>query len=374
MYYRPLSYIVYFLAGCCLVFLVACSTQQSFTPSVRDLPPLAVDNELESAADALQLVEDYKLLMVTPAMAEYTDRFISTSMKPSQRAIELHRILRSQALLGVEYQLDDTLTAEQVFYKKSANCISFSNLYIALARYYGLDASYQLLRKHPQWSRSGLMVSMEIHVNIYVDLAGGSALIVDIDTNKGGQRGRPQLISDQLAKALFYTNLSVPALAEDNIRQSFGLMARAIQLAPTEDVLWSNIGAIYRRNQQYDAAETAYHTALKLNPDSFSAANNLVALYLHSQQSVLYQSALERVNKLRIQNPYYHFYLARQATENKHYHQAMVHLEDAMAIKSNDPEFIALKNQLDLQLSRPALSLLSDSQTSSAVNDSIQAD
>jgi Flp pilus assembly protein TadD len=328
------------------LLLNACSSTSRLGFSPLSLPPLQLDEGELSPSSALASVENYQLLTVSPEMIRYFDRYVSRSMPAQQRARMIHRVLSSPAFLAVEYERSKTLTAEQVFFSGAANCLGFANAYIALARQYGLNARYQLLEKHPEWTVQGEQIALEIHVNSLVRLRNAGELTVDIDRPGSRQAGRPAKVSDEVAKALFYNNLAIDQFSQGDQPGAYRLLVKAIQLAPDNAMLWSNLGVIYRNNQQYQHAENAYHNSLQLDPDTHTAITNLAALYQHTGQTEKYAKYFEKMSQLRLQNPYYHYYLARQAEQDNDYSTAINHINRAIKIKKDEADFAALLDQL----------------------------
>lgn len=340
---------VLLLLSAITLLLTACSSPSRLSLAPFSVAPLQLEGGTLSAPAALAAVEDYALLAVTPEMSHYFDRYVSLAMQPRQRARMIHTVLRSRAFLAVDYERHQTLTAAQVFASASANCLGFANAYIAIARHYKLKARYQLVEKHPEWTLQGDMVELDIHVNSRVRLRNAGELTVDIDRPGSRQAGRPVTISDQVAKALFYNNLAIDHFNQDDLPGAYRLMVKAIALAADQTILWSNMGVIYRTNGQYQDAENAYQQALRLDPDSFTATTNLASLYQRTAQTEKLASYVDKMTRLRQQNPYYHYYLARQAQQQNDYRNAIEHIGRAIALKSDEADFTQLLNQLHRQ-------------------------
>ena len=64
----------------------------------------------------------------------------------------------------------------------------------------------------------------------------------------------------------------------------------ALQLSPQMSHLWVNLGVVYRRADQHQAAEAAYLHALEVDSFDRSAMNNLMVLYdlLDREEEYLY--------------------------------------------------------------------------------------
>jgi tetratricopeptide (TPR) repeat protein len=283
-------------------------------------------------------------------------------MPERQRAQELLNTLVSPAFLDIEYERGDSLTAQQVFDKRAGNCISFANLYITLARHYGLNAGFQLIEKHPQWTLNGTIVSIDVHVNSIIKFTHGGGLIVDIGSSDLQQVRVGSVIDDREALALFYNNLSAEAYNRGRYLDAYKLVAKAIANAPQLELLWSNLGAIYRSNNQWSDAEQAYKQALSINPDSFTATNNLAVLYQKQQRITEAGIYAQQALKLRKKNPYYHFYLAQAANQQQEFLRAREHLLAAIRIKSDEPVFHQLLEQLQSQIEGLAINTSSANQ------------
>lgn len=334
-----------------LVFLLsACSISPRNSYTLSDIPPLFVQTGLLTANQAWANTGAFDLFALDEDVFAYVDRYVDVSMPPQQRAWMLHSILRSSAFLGIEYKPQSTYTAMQVYRKAEANCLAFANLYIALARHYGLKASYQMIESAPAWSRMNDVMAMNIHVNSVVHLPLNYMLVVDVGSDRGKELRAPRTISDKQAMALFYNNLSIDAYTNGDYPHAYGLIARAIDLAPDFAMLWSNLGALLRINQQLDDAEFAYRIALNIDGDYYTALNNLAVLFYRSGRMDQYDSILARIQSVRESNPYYHLLLAEQSVQDNQLLQATSHVRRAMELKHDDPEFQKLLDVINRRM------------------------
>lgn len=320
------------------------------TYSVSDLPPLLVDGRPLPAEAANEMVESIDPLALNEEIIEYTDAYIDAGMPALQKAQTLHTILRSRAFLGLDYDNSETYTAVEAFRMRRANCVGYANLYIALARHYGLKANYQMVEQFPEWGRLGDVLAVTIHVNSLVELPAGYHLMVDIGGNTARPYREPRVIDDARAKALFYNNLAMKAFVNGDTETAYGLIARAIALAPDLGLLWSNLGAIFRNNQQLEEAESIYRVALEVDDTLYTVFNNLAILYDQTGRYEARDRALAQIKTVRERNPYYHYALAVQSVEADDYAGAHKHLLRAMSLKSDEPTFRTLLDLIDHQL------------------------
>lgn len=346
----------------CLVLLAVCSActnnPSTFIPA-NQIPSLQMSDNVMTANQVLAQQKPGSIVVITTAMKDYFDQYIYEGIDKKQGSRLLQNLLLSPAFLDIEYMRSDNFTASEVFDLRSANCISFSNLYIAMARHYGMDASYQLIEKYPQWAKDGNLVFMDIHVNASVKLSNSQRYLVDIsqpDANdQTQQKGTAKLIDDEVASALFYSNLSVRAFAAGDIVEAYKMIVWSLHLASDQAMFWSNLGPIYRANSQFKDAEKAYLMALKLDPQSYSVLNNLAVLYREMDRGDDYENYLAKTLALRQKNPYFYFHLAHVSKEEGDYQQAIKHLRKAIKLKDDVPEFYDLLDFLSNQLERLAI-------------------
>jgi tetratricopeptide (TPR) repeat protein len=323
--------------GFLVLALSACSTHTAYLPSTGDLPPLHVGAEELTPAAALATTATPPLLETSDEMRAFVDRYISGSQR--QRLRSLHQGLQSPAMVGVDYDPAADGTASQVFESGAANCLSYAHLFVAMARYAGLDAHYLSVSLRPEWSRHGKQVALRKHVNVAVKLRNGEEYVVDIDPVSRSRIGSARVLKDHEAAALYHGNLAMDALLLQDLEAAYAHAVRALSLGPRIDFLWVNLGAIYRQSQQYGAAEAMYQAALAINPASRSAMNNLAVLY-HAQGDFEKAKLWEdQVLKRQEQNPFYHYHLGETAEAAGDLDTALTHYLSAIDLKKSEAEF-----------------------------------
>ena len=58
-----------------------------------------------------------------------------------------------------------TLTASEAFHTRRGNCLTFSNMFVAMARYAGLNAWYREVEIDPEWNSREDTLLVSLHVN-----------------------------------------------------------------------------------------------------------------------------------------------------------------------------------------------------------------
>lgn len=340
-----------------LPLLAACASAPSPAPKVAALAPLqTAQGPIEiRAVPALAPTPD--LLALDPEMRTFVGRYAGTAMGRRERLLSLHRAISGSATLGVDYDPAAEGTAADAFHRQTANCLSYANLFVALAREAGLDARYQWVEVRPQWTRLGERIAVRLHVNAAVHMNNRDRYMVDIDPLPSRDIAGTREISDRDAQALFHSNIAMDALSREALVEAWTHAVRALQLSPAMSHLWVNVGAVYRRAQQYRAAESAYLQALALDPQERSAMNNLMVLYDLEGNREQYAYWAERVDRYRETNPYYHAWLGDQAGEEGDWRGALGHYREALGLQPEDANLHFAVALIYEQLNQPKAAL-----------------
>lgn len=316
--------------------LGGCASMPDWAFDIRDVPPLKLDGRIYSYDPESTDLRDPEILMVSQEMRDFVERYTEDANNPHNKLMALHRAIKGQGALGIQYDPFADGTARSAFARGSANCLSYAHLFTALAREAGLDARYQWMEVRPEWHRMGDRVAVRLHVNVQVKMRDSTEYMVDIDPLNRSEVAGARLMSDEEGLALYYNNLAMNALAADRPVFAWQQLVRGIDEAPGLSQLWVNLGAIYRYAGQYAEAEQAYFHALEIDNSDRSAMNNLVVLYElegRNNEQNYWEDRLERYRNL---NPYYHASLGDAAMEEKDWNTAYTHYKKATAMQPDD--------------------------------------
>ncbi len=337
--------------------LVGCASTPSPAPQVAALEALQIDGGTVTVSEVPALAPTPELLALDPEMEAFVARYAGREMGRRERLLSLHRAISGNATLGIDYDPAAEGTAAEAFHRQSANCLSYANLFIALAREADLDARYQWVEVRPQWTRLGERVAVRLHVNAAVHMNNRDRYMVDIDPLPSRDIAGTSEITDRDAQALFHSNIAMDALSREQLLEAWTHAVRALQLSPAMSHLWVNVGAVYRRAEQYRAAEGAYLQALALDPYERSAMNNLMVLYDLEGNREQYAYWAERVDRYRDSNPYYHAWLGDQAGEEGDWRGALGHYQAALALQPEDANLHFALGLIYEQLDEPKAAL-----------------
>ncbi len=286
---------------------------------------------------------DWSEAMPTIALDDQMKRALDERINPrwqgSFKLRELRKFLFSPEEKGIKYEATATRTAAEVWETGTGNCLAMTNLYVAAARYIGLDARYTVVEVTPTWDHSaGTMVRYE-HIVATGRLPGGGEYVLDFLPEFVIGENASIHIPDRAALKLYYSNLGAEALLERNPEAALDYLRKALHIDPRFSDGWSNIGAALRRLERYDQAEFAYQRALEIDPGNLSALSNLVQFYVFQEREAESEALMRRVVQYRDRNPYYHFYIARRMFEEGEFETTIDLLQRSIQLKRDEPQF-----------------------------------
>ena len=305
--------------------LCACATQSNVS---LDPPPLTSFKPVAAIADV-------DVLEVSAEMEAFMARYVLPYGSLRTRLEMLTVAVTSTGVLGFKYNETRTLTASQAFEARSGNCIGFANLMVALARKAGLKASYQEVRRMPQWSHRDDTLLVVKHINVVVS-GPDFSYVIDVSGLKFDNDEPRRLVSDAYAKALYYNNLGAEALLRNELPVAWSYLVSATRLQSGITDPWINLGVVYNRNEQPREAEMVYRAALGINPREYSAMNNLYELYLTEENLPAAAALAAKVDQYRRKNPYYLMKLSEVALQEGNFEQSIDLIRQAIRKKDDD--------------------------------------
>ena len=295
--------------------------------------------------------------LADPGVLETDDTmraFVAEHVRGAKSSREkLRRLLKGMietGLLSLDYNQVETKTAKQTFYDRVGNCISFTNLFVALGREAGLDVSYQTVDVPPIWYTDSDLVILNNHINALINTKFEGHVVVDFNVSefKGNYDTHP--VSDRHAVALYHNNIAMEALTNEDLETSFRYLKKAIFIDPDIPGPWVNLGVLYSRNDLPDYAFAAYKMGLDLDPNNRSALTNIASLYRSLGKTGAANRYSRRIRAYQRRNPYFHYSRARHAFENDNIDEALESVTRAIKLKKNEHEFYFLMGLINHKL------------------------
>jgi Flp pilus assembly protein TadD len=336
--------------ACLLTLSCACASGPK-SPNVGTVAPheLLAGAPLSRVPDAPDLVENDGVLAVSAEMGRFLDSNVHRKASSQVKLRALIDAIIYEGNFGLEFE-GATRTASEMFRLRRGNCLSFSNMFIAMARYVGLEAVYQEVDIPPDWAFQNDVFLLNRHVNVSVDLGSLGPHVVDFNIDDFKSSYDLRKISDSRARAHYFNNMGVESMQAGDTASALGYFRKAIaendrQFSPA----WTNLGTLYSRNGHPAYAEAAYLLALKVDDEDLVAMSNLAGFY--GQQGDEERAAIYRKSVMdhRKENPYLRYQRARDAYTAEDYGAAISHLKYAIRKKKNEDEFYFLLGMCYLQ-------------------------
>ena len=261
-----------------------------------------------------------------------------------KKLVALLKGMEERGLFSLDYDAT-TRTARSTFHDRQGNCLSFTMLFVGLARAAGLTATYQSVSVPPTWANDGKVV-IGNHVNTRVRTAFGEETVVDFNIREYEQQRRSRRVDDDYALALFYTNLGAEGLLRGDYPVSLVYFRAAAEAHAEMAALWVNLGVLYAHHDLLEQAEAAYLHALEADSEEPSALANLAVVYTDMGELELAAEYRERVQSYRDRNPYYHFAVATLAHDEGRMPDALAALRKALRLKHDEADFYSLRGRV----------------------------
>ncbi len=310
-------------------------------PTPEELAWVSEGAGLLPAVNGSDVEEPSTLLYVSEDMRRFARDAVRQISGVAAKTIALADAMDSAQGLHLQYDAEATLTAEQAFRQKRANCLSYTMLFVALAREVGIPVKFYNVDIPPIWDMGDDDTALLYkHINARVEVDSTSYQIVDIS----GEQYDPHLyyenpISDSEAAAQFYNNRAVQLRLQHRLVDALRYQLRAVQMAPVSAYLWTNLSDLYLIEGQPRAARTAVAHALELDSSDPLAYQAASLAYAQLGQSGLAREFHARARHFIEQNPYYHYHLALVAMRRDDNAAAYEEIREAVQTRVRDPRF-----------------------------------
>ena len=362
----------------------ACSSFSS-EPQYRIENPsdLLVDAYFVDDSEELPSIDQPNLFDLPANYKQDLDRIIAST----DSEVERYRKMRAwiyRHFRDYDFDVTETYSLSQLNTNRKINCLSFSAMFVAAARYVDVPANFQLVLAPPYWDKEGDNWINNQHINVTGSLELGDSNFADSYTayelddprtfrglvlNRFGgfteqsnrrrytadinpavlsiNSGRKR-ITEQQVVSLFYSNKSIEAMLDQDLPLAYVYTKHALEADPDSSIAWNNLGVLYARVGVQDSSMAAYERAIELDDKLYSAKSNLANSYRSNGQTLQAESIEQEIESFRNQNPYYHSALAEGSVAAGNFLDAIDHLQDALEHKPNEHFFyhqLAIVNQ-----------------------------
>ena len=134
---------------------------------------------LDQTSDAFA---DIDPLFLSDDLKRHLNEYIGPARDDRARVERLQDFLYDEAFLGISYSAEKTHTAMELYETRTGNCLSAMNLYIAMARYLGVEARFQRVDVQPSWDKRGGLLVLSQHINATGRFDQASRYVADFTT------------------------------------------------------------------------------------------------------------------------------------------------------------------------------------------------
>ena len=234
-------------------------TREAWEQAVREagLDPAEVENPLGYTAE----------------MAAYAAE-IAGAGSDRERLLRLQQHLFDRAKTAFEYQEDVTLTGREAFAMMRGNCVSFTNLFVGLARSIGIEAQAVMFHHRSSLDVEGDLMIFNTHLAAGYRI-GGRALVFDFFNRRSEREFGFTLLDDRSHAGIYLSNRGTGALRAGDPELALHWLELATRIAPRLGTAWGNLGVVRRRTGNIDGAIEAHLFAIELEPYEHRALANL---------------------------------------------------------------------------------------------------
>jgi len=240
--------------------------------------------------------------------------------------------------LALKYDNEVTRTVAEVYRDRRANCLSFTLLFVAMARQAGLEAQVQEVGEVLAWYQDEGVIYNANHVNVGVRTSM-QWQVIDVDSNILAARNRPRGIEDTRAMAHFHNNRGAELMAAGDVASAHASLLAALEDDPAFVPAWNNLGVLLLREGDATGAERAYLTGLRNKPDHAATLSNLIALYGREGDQRQKRHYEWRLDKVQRTDPFHQFMRALECENKGDYTCAIARYRRAIRLQGEEHQF-----------------------------------
>ena len=214
---------------------------------------------------------------------------------PTERLQRLQSAFFDEKAFPFRYENRGTYTAVEAFARREGNCLSFTNLFVAMGRSLGIPITTALVTRAQASEKEGDLIIVNNHVVAAVPY-GTQWQYFDFDRRPHERPTVYRALDDLWITGLYLNNRGADELRAGHPDIALRYFEYATKLAPQFAAAWGNVGVARRRLGDYQGAFDAYTQALAISADDPTILNNLASLYRSLGRENEAEMALKAVN------------------------------------------------------------------------------
>lgn len=285
-----------------------------------------------------------EVMRIPPELAELLDeRVVKATINSETRLKLLVNFMFSRDGLAFEYAGPPTRNVAETYEARKGNCLSFTLLFIALARAAGLDVHAREVHAPLTWRREENTVFRIGHINAGVRIPD-QFVTVDFEpdlflAHRLAKAPRSRNVTDERALAHFYNNRGAELLAAGEPAEARAHLELALELEPRFSPALNSLGVLERRMGNIEEAERLFLAALARDRKNTNTLLNLVGLYRSAGNQAALETYQARLESIRPRDPYFQYELGQAFEEIGDYDSARRHYRRAIRWSEGDDRF-----------------------------------
>jgi tetratricopeptide (TPR) repeat protein len=280
-----------------------------------------------------------------PEMEKYLRSDIAPQLKSKGAQRGLFDALYDKRQLMLEYDSVMTKNAAQTFKSKTGNCLSLAIMTAAFAKKAGLSVEFQSVIVEDTWSRSGDLYINAGHVNIVLGKKslnfntksiGDDSLTIDFLPPEEIRGQRTRLLNEETILAMYLNNRAAELLSQGKLDDAYWAAREAIKQDANFIPPYNTLGVIYKRNGNFLEAQQVLSFALQYAPDNTVVMSNLAQIFKDLGRQDEATILTSKLQKLQPYPPFHFFHLGQAAMQREDYAAAKVSFAKEVA---RDPHY-----------------------------------
>lgn len=283
-------------------------------------------------------IPEVRILDLNAEMKEFLAEKVDRRSPELERLNRLVSVIFQDKTLGFTYKAGRNQTAIETFTSKQGNCLSYTTMFLAMARHLDIDVRFNEARIVPTWTKRGNLVVFSRHVNV-IAYIGIGVYEVDLFPRVNEIKLGGHVVSDERGTAHYFSNIGAHHLSEGRPLLARDHFLKAIEVDDTAAFAWGNLGVVQSSLGNLQEAENSYRRAIRLDRDNLTVVQNLAKLYRRMGKDKKADEAYRKVERFRRKNPFYHYRLGEEAFHNGDYRLSVKHYKAAIKRRSGDHTF-----------------------------------
>jgi tetratricopeptide (TPR) repeat protein len=299
---------------------------------------LHLDNPLEIDAD----------------MKAAVDRAVGRHHAPGNRLRYLARYLTDSGFVNFQYLPNQSLTARQAFRQRRGDCMAYTNLFMALARYLDIDAYFVHVREVQNYYERAGYFFVSSHVAVGYG-QGPAAEVIDFAKEISDWKlALYSSISDDEALALYYNNVAVDHMVSGRSREAERLLRFWLEREPDVAEIYNNLGVLLNRMKRHDEALRLLAEGIRRFPTYEPLFTNGLTAARGAGRLDVAEALERRGQEIEHSDPFFLFARALHFYHDDRYAAAAPLFEQALRAKPDSPVIVAWLTRTYLAAGRRA--------------------